>query len=67
MYKLNTIKRVVGEKEIVFYGIESEDVNYPDISSNKDKMENLCNLCNSLDVDSRQIKDIIDDLLASHS
>lgn len=66
MYKINEVTRQIDSgKEIKFYGIESECVCYKELSSKAERVKELCDLFNSLDIDKRHIDCIIDDFLNS--
>ena len=68
MYKIVSISKDINSgKTVIFYGIKSEKVCFPDLSSDKEAVENLCRQCNALKIDEAQIFYIIDDFINSKS
>ena len=68
MYKIITvIKTDENNKEIIFYGIESSNVCYPDLTTDYNAIDCLCKLCNKYEIDAFQLKYIIEDFLNSNS
>lgn len=64
MYKINKVKRISeNSEEITFYGIESESISYEDLSSDFERVKELCHFFNTYDIDERHIKEIIEDFL----
>ena len=66
MYTIN--KRTIideNKKQHVLYGIENEKVSYNELNSDKEKVENLCEVCNRLNVSLDELPYILDDFLNS--
>lgn len=66
MYKINqtTITDELNNKHIM-YGIECENNYYTELSSDKSKIEKLCELINKLNVSTTELPYILDDFLNS--
>ena len=59
-----TRKTIVTENEIhIGYGIECDKYCFDDISTDRDKIERLCHLCNSLELSDDHLKDVVEDFL----
>ena len=64
MYKvITTVIKDEDNKEISSYGIKSDNLVFKDISTDYKKINQLCALCNKLELSELHIKDVIDDFL----
>ena len=54
-------------KEYTLFGIASEEISYKGLSSDKERVNNLCDACNRLNVSTFELPYIIDDFLNSKS
>ena len=64
MYKVTeTIIKTNENTEIITYGIKSKHYSFKDLSCDKNKVEQLCKLCNDKKLDECHISDVIEDFL----
>ena len=67
MYTINK-RTVIDEsgKHHILFGIANEKACYTELSSNEEKIEKLCEVCNKLNVSLDELPYILDDFLNSY-
>ena len=68
MYKvISSEAKTDSGKNIIFYGIKSKEIEFPDLSTDKKSVKRLCKLCNKHKIKDEQLLYVIEDFLCSNT